>query len=198
MITSEHAFVIDTSIDNVWKYVEDIRGWASIFPGHQDCTLINENDSQWTIKVSAAGVTRTDKVQVHVEQWDGPERVNFVFDVDDLPVEGNGSYIATSTGPNTTEVTLKVCIIGSGPMAPMWEAVGTPLLPEFVKTFASKLKAEVEFVTGVGTVSAADTGFMLPMMRGVIKSAYAAFSLWIKTLFGFGPKAINKEKEGTS
>ncbi|MAR90986.1 MAG: SRPBCC family protein [Pseudomonadota bacterium] len=198
MIANEHTFTIDTSIDRVWDYVEDIRGWASIFPGYQDCSLINDNDSEWTIKVSAAGVTRTDNVKVHVEQWNGPERVDFVFDVDDLPVEGNGTYTASACGTNQTEVTLKVCIIGSGPMAPMWEAVGTPLLPEFVKGFAAKLKAEIEYVTGVGTVSAAETAFALPVIKGVIRSTVAALTLWIKGLLGFAPKHIEKEKEGTS
>lgn len=196
MIESEHSFVIDTSIENVWNYVEDIRGWASIFPGHQDCTLINDDDSEWTIKVSAAGVTRTDKVKVHVEKWDGPENVNFVFDVTDLPVEGNGTYLATKKSTNETEVTLKVCIIGSGPMAPMWEAVGTPILPEFVKAFAAKLKAEIEFVTGVGTVSAAETGFALPMFLGVVKSLVTALRMKLKSLFGMTPKVIDKGKEG--
>ncbi|MGC1506926.1 SRPBCC family protein [Ketobacter sp.] len=193
MITSKHTFVINTSIDNVWKYVEDIRGWASIFPGHQSCNIINENDSEWVIKVSAAGVTRTDTVQVCVEQWDGPERVNFVYNVDDLPVEGKGVYSARSVGAHETEVTLDICIIGSGPMTAMWEAIGAPLLPQFVKAFATKLKAEVERVAGVGTASAADTGFAIPMATGLVKSTFAALRIWIKNLFGWSPKTDTKD-----
>ena len=197
MIANEYRFVIDTSIDKVWNYVEDIKGWAEIFPGYQDCVLIDADHSQWTIKVSAAGVTRTDTVQVHVDEWSGPEQVLFRFDVDDLPVEGNGSYIASAKSPNETEVVLKVCIIGSGPMAPMWEAVGTPMLPEFVKGFATKLKNEIEFTSGVGTTSAADTAFAMPMIKGVIKSSFMALWFWLKSLFGLGSKAT-KEKEGAS
>ena len=196
MIANEHTFVIGTSIDKVWNYVEDIRGWASIFPGHQDCKLINDNDSEWTIKVTAAGVTRTDKVQVHVEEWDGPERVNFVFNVDDLPVEGNGTYVAKKISDNETEVLLKVAIIGSGPMAPMWEAVGTPLLPEFVKTFAEKLKAEIELAAGVGTKSADDIGFVVPMVKGVVKSTFAAIVMWFKGLLGLNSRNMDKENKG--
>ena len=195
MIASEYRFVIATSIDKVWGYVEDIKGWAEIFPGYQDCVLMDDDHSQWTIKVSAAGVTRTDKVQVHVEEWAGPEQVRFRFNVDDLPVDGNGSYIATAKSPNETEVVLKVCIIGSGPMAPMWEAVGTPMLPEFVKGFANKLKNEIEYTAGVGTTSAADTAFALPMIKGVLKTSLMALWLWIRNLFR--PKH-SKEKERVS
>ena len=199
MIANEHSFLVQTSIKDVWDYVENIPGWASIFPGHQNCELINEDDSVWTIKVSAAGVTRTDKVKVHVEKWDKPQQVDFVFDVDDLPVEGNGTYVAIAKSSNETEVTLRICIIGSGPMAPMWEAVGTPMLPEFVKAFATKLKAEIELAAGVGTASAADTGFALPMFKGMVKSLLAGFVLWLKGLVGLKPKHdISKEKEGAS
>ena len=197
MIASEHQFVIGTSIDKVWNYVEDIKGWAEIFPGYQDCMLIDDNHSQWIIKVSAAGVTRTDKVQVHVEEWSGPEQVLFRFDVEDLPVEGHGSYIASAISPNETEVLLKVCIIGSGPMAPMWEAVGTPMLPEFVKGFANKLKNEIEFTVGVGTTSAADTAFALPVIKGVLKSSLLTFWFWFRNLIRLGAKS-RKGKEGAS
>lgn len=197
MIANEYRFVINMPIDRVWSYVEDIKGWAEIFPGYQDCVLVDDDHSQWTIKVSAAGVTRTDKVQVHVHEWAGPEQVLFRFDVDDLPVEGNGSYSASAKSPNETEVLLKVCIIGSGPMAPMWEAVGTPMLPEFVKGFATKLKNEIEFNAGVGTTSAADTAFALPVIKGVIKSSLIGLWFWLKNLLV--PARKNpKEKEGTS
>ena len=194
MIQSEHTFVINTSIDQVWKYVNDIQGWASIFPGYQDCNLIDEDRTTWTIKVSAAGVTRTDKVQVHVEKWDGPTQVDFRFDVDDLPVEGNGAYIASAKSAHETEVSLKVCIIGSGPMAPMWEAVGTPMLPEFVKGFAAKLKAEIELVSGVGSVGAAETPMAMPMIKGMIQTLFAIFKSRIKALFGI---SSNKNNEGS-
>ncbi|MDY6921820.1 MAG: SRPBCC family protein [Pseudomonadota bacterium] len=204
MIANEQTFTINTSIDKVWNYVEDIPRWAAIFPGHQNCELLSEHDSTWTIKVSAAGVTRTDKVQVHVEEWAGPERVDFVFSVDDLPVEGNGSYLASSRSPLETDVTLKVCIIGSGPMAPMWEAVGTPMLPELVKTFAAKLTAEIEQAAGVENARTADNSFALSMFKGMVKSGFATLAFWLKRLFGLGnknsskDKISNKEKESSS
>jgi carbon monoxide dehydrogenase subunit G len=192
MIQDEQSITIDTSLENVWNYVQDIEGWASIFPGYQSCVLKNENDSEWTIKVSAAGVTRTDTVQVHVEKWNGPGSVEFVFAVDDLPVDGSGTYLAKSIGDNQTEISLQVCIVGSGPMAPMWEAVGTPLLPEFVKNFAMRLKAEIENVSGVGTTTAQDVGFAMPVFTGMVKSSFIALFQWLKNLVGLNSKQESK------
>jgi hypothetical protein len=35
-------------------------------------------------------------------------------------------------------------------MAPMWEAMGGPLLPKFAGAFAEQLKAEIEKTVGIG------------------------------------------------
>jgi hypothetical protein len=46
-----------------------------------------------------------------------------------------------------TEVTLKVRVQGSGPMAALWEAMSKPLLPQLAKSFAGQLKSEIEKAT---------------------------------------------------
>ena len=74
MIETEQSVEIDAAIGGVWDYVRDIRRWANLMPGLQDCAIIDENDSRWTLKVGVAGLVRTVKVDVHVEQWAGPER----------------------------------------------------------------------------------------------------------------------------
>jgi hypothetical protein len=97
---------------------------------------------------------------VHVEEWSEPERVVFSYKLEGDPVRGSGSYAACRKGVRQTEVALKVRVEGSGPMAPMWEAMSRPLLPQLAMSFADKLKAEIE--SGVGasgsqTAAAVDT-----------------------------------------
>jgi hypothetical protein len=60
------------------------------------------------------------------------------------PVQGSGSYTALQKSAGETEVALRVSVAGSGPMAPMWEAMSRPLLPQLAKSFAEKLKVEIE------------------------------------------------------
>jgi carbon monoxide dehydrogenase subunit G len=144
MIDATQSIEINASIDTVWEYIKDIRRWAVLFPGCRECTVIDEHDSKWTLKVGAGGLVRTVNVLVHVDLWAGPERVNFSFKLEGDPVEGGGSYCAVSRSDNTTEASLSVRVQGSGAMAPMWEAVSKPLLPTLAKSFASKLKAEIE------------------------------------------------------
>jgi hypothetical protein len=41
-----------------------------------------------------------------------------------------------------------VRVEGSGPMAPMWEAMGRPLLPQLAKAFAAQLRDKIEGASG--------------------------------------------------
>ena len=144
MIETERSILIDASIESVWDYVQDIRSWANLFPGCSDCTVVDANESRWTLKVGAAGLLRTVNVLVHIDQWAGPERVDFSYKLQGDPVEGGGSYIASRKAAAETQVTLTVRVAGSGSMAPMWEALSRPLLPQLAKTFAGRLKAQIE------------------------------------------------------
>ena len=149
MIETEQSIVIDAPIGGVWNYVQDMRRWASLFPGCRECDLIDRNDSRWVIKVGAGGLVRTVNVRVHVDRWAGPERVEFSYKLDGEPVEGVGTYTATAIDARQTRMSLKVRVCGSGPMAPMWEAVSRPLLPQLARAFAGKLKSEIEKSAGV-------------------------------------------------
>ena len=177
MIETEQSVVIDVPIDDVWDYVRDIRRWANMMPGLQDCAIINDDDSEWTLKVGVGGLVRTVKVLVHVDQWDGPGRVNFSYKLKGDPVEGGGNYIAAANGTNQTEVALTVRVAGSGPMAPMWEAMGRPLLTQFAKAFAGQLKVEIEKSVGaaapVGAESSA-SGSRAGLLRRMLRRIWQA------------------------
>ena len=72
---------------------------------------------------------------------------------------------------------------GSGPMAPMWEAMGGPVLPKFAMAFAEQLKSRIEEANGgVRPVAARATPF-------------AAFKAWLRKLWAsmFG-SPVNDER----
>lgn len=154
MIETEQTVTIRENIDTVWDFARDIRGWAGLMPGMQECEVIDDDNSRWILKVGVGGLVRTVKVQVHVDQWDGPGRVFFTYKLEGDPVQGGGAYHATARGPAETEVVLTVRVEGSGPMAPMWEAMGRPLLPQLAKGFAGQLRDKIEARAGDGSVAA--------------------------------------------
>ena len=144
MIATEQTVTIDAGIGAVWDHVSDIRRWATLMPGYRDCELIDADRSRWTLKIGVGALVRTVTVDVHVARWDGPEQVDFGYKLEGDPVEGTGTYRATANGPAATDITLAVQVEGSGKLAPMWEAMGRPLLPKFASGFANQLKAAIE------------------------------------------------------
>lgn len=154
MIQTEQTVTIDANIDRVWSYASDIQKWAAIMPGYRECEIIDADHSRWTLKVGVGGLVRTVKVAVHVTRWAGPEAVDFTFELEGDPVKGGGNYRATRKSATQTDLTLTVQVIGSGAMAPMWEAMGGPLLPKFAKGFAEQLKEAIEAQAGAAPVPA--------------------------------------------
>jgi carbon monoxide dehydrogenase subunit G len=144
VIETEQSISIGSGIEAVWDYVKDIRNWAGLMPGSQSCTVLNRDDSRWTLKVGAGGLVKTVVVLVHVEQWNAPAEVIFSYALQGDPVVGRGSYTAARISAHETEITLKLRVEGSGPMSRLWEAMSTPLLPQLAKSFSGRLKAEIE------------------------------------------------------
>ena len=172
MIEAEHSTAIHAHIDTVWDYVKDIQNWAVLFPGCSGCELLNDDDSRWTLKVGAGGMVKTVTVLVHVDNWAGPEAVDFSFMLEKEPVTGNGSFRAAATGKNETGICMRVQVAGSGAMAPMWEAMSKPLLPQLAKSFAAQLKAEIEQIPVVKT--------------SWLAAQLQQFKQWLRALLGTG------------
>lgn len=144
MISTTQTVTIDRPIADVWAFARHIEGWAQLMPGLQSCEEIDADHSRWVLKVGAGGMVRTVTVLVHVEHWDEPGGVRFSYTLDKDPVEGRGTYAARALEPGRTEVELSVEVSGSGPMAPMWEAMGKPLLPKLAAGFAAEFKQRLE------------------------------------------------------
>jgi carbon monoxide dehydrogenase subunit G len=178
MIETEQTIVIDAPIGAVWRYADDIAAWAKLMPGLQDCEILNGDDSRWTLKVGVGALVRTVTVSVHVDRWAAPGEVDFTYSLKGDPVQGAGTYRARSVNPQQTEIALGVTVIGSGPMAPMWEAMGKPLLPQFARAFAEQFKAEVE-----QAMAPEGAAVVLPdaAVRG---SQIARLIAWLRRLFG--------------
>ena len=175
MIETEQTATIHVGIDKVWDYVQDIARWAAIMPGYQTCEIIDAEQSRWTLKVGVGSLVRTVKVAVTVDEWAGPGTVRFSYKLAGDPVQGGGTYTAIAKGADQTEIALRVQVEGSGPMAPMWEAMGKPLLPQFASAFAQQLKAEIEKACGVAVPATQKAGLFAAIAAWFGKSWRALF-----------------------
>lgn len=182
MIETEQTVTVDCGIEPTWAYAKDFTRWANIMPGYQSCEIADADNSRWILKVGVGGLVRTVKVQVMVLEWAGPERVDFSFKLEGDPVSGSGSYLAAAKGSAQTEMTLRVRVEGSGPMAPMWEAMSGPALPKFAKAFAEQLKGRIEEFNGMESPKSA---------APVRKIGLVRFAAWLRSIWNriFGRQA---------
>lgn len=162
MIETTQGTVIAAPIGAVWEHVSNISVWAPLMPGMQTVEMIDADHSRWVLKVGVGGLVRTVKVDVTVDRWAGPGEVDFTYALTSDPVRGSGTYRAVAQGAGETAIELHVKVEGSGPMAPMWETMGRPVLPQLAKAFASALKTQIEaaaspvVAAGPATVSLLD------------------------------------------
>ena len=156
MIQTTQTVAVAAPIDETWTFAKDVERWAEIMPGYQQCDLRDADHSTWVLKVGVGAMVRTVTVDVHVTRWAGPEAVDFDFALKGDPVTGSGTYRAEAANKSETSVTLAVRVCGGGPMAPMWEAMGGPLLPKFARGLAEDLKARIEAQRGEPSATAID------------------------------------------
>lgn len=177
MIETVQTVTVAAPLAACWDYARDVQRWAGIMPGYQSCDIADADNSLWTLKVGVGGLVRTVKVAVHVGRWAGPEAVDFAFRLQGDPVQGSGSYRARALDAGSCEITLAVEVHGSGPMAPMWEAMGGPVLPRFARGFAEELKARIEAQAGGGAVTP---------VPAPSPSLLARVLAWLRGLIGHG------------
>lgn len=144
MIEHELRLGIDAPNETVWAYVSDMANWAASMPGYREFEVIDEANTRWTLKVGVAALVRTVNVLVRIDRWDGPDRVDFTYRLDNDPVDGAGSYTAHPRADGGTDIALAVTINGQGPMAPAWEALARPILPKLARGFAETLRDRIE------------------------------------------------------
>ncbi len=177
MIETEQTVLIRTGIAEAWDFARDIRRWAGLVPGMQSCDVIDDDNSRWVVKVGVGGLVRTVTAEVHVQRWDEPGAVDFTYKLKGDPVTGGGTYRASVT-QGGTEVALNLRVEGTGPMAPMWEAMGRPLLPQLAKSFAAQLKAGIEQSAGAQPVTDAPK-----------RSLWTVIRAWLGKLVGQGKQS---------
>jgi carbon monoxide dehydrogenase subunit G len=156
--------------------VTNIRNWAELMPGLQSCDIVGDDDSHWVLKVGVGALVRTVKVNVHVDRWDGPERVLFTFRLQGDPVAGGGSYVAAPTSGSAVDMTLSLRVEGTGPMAPMWEAMAGPLLPKFALAFAQQLAEGIEQANAVAAQSRVDRPTALSKLVALLHKAWRSLT----------------------
>jgi carbon monoxide dehydrogenase subunit G len=144
MIETDHTFLIDAPIGEVWAHAGDIGNWASSMPGYESFEAVDDLRSRWVLKVALGALTRRVPLQVTITERREPEHIRFELRGISDPVEGRGTFTAWREGAQRTSVVVSLSIWGSGPMAATMEAMSRPVVPRMTRVVSDAFKAAVE------------------------------------------------------
>lgn len=149
MISTDHNFVVNAEIADVWVYVSDIGNWAASMPGYQSFEAVDELHSKWILKVALGALTKTVGLKVTITERREPEFISFTLTGETEPVEGQGTFVASPMQSSKTSVVVTLSIAGNGPMAATMEAMSRPVVPRMTRMVSESLKDAIELsVTG--------------------------------------------------
>jgi carbon monoxide dehydrogenase subunit G len=144
MIETDHTFVVEASIGDVWAYASDIGNWASSMPGYESFEAIDDQRSSWVLKVALGALVRRVELDVTITEMDEPDRISFELRGGRDPVAGRGTFVAAPEGPRQTSVVVSLAIWGSGPMAASMEAMSRPVVPRMTRVVGDSFKSAIE------------------------------------------------------
>ncbi len=93
--------------EQVWEFVRDMNNWAPFLTGYQRHEILSDTDSIWTLKGDVGVLARMVRLQAHVTDWSGPDRVAFTLTGLNEQVDGGGELVmsdAASARPSAAIV----------------------------------------------------------------------------------------------
>jgi carbon monoxide dehydrogenase subunit G len=187
---AEYSTTTPLPVDAIWRFVEDIDNWARFVTGYQRHERQSDVDSTWTLKGDLGVMARTLTFQVHVTEWNGPQRVAFELRGVNEPMQGGGSFTIESAaaaadpaaaaeprgvlmrwlealwrrllraiggavereapprGAALARLTFRLRLDPGGPMAPMVNAMITPMMRPAAEDLANRILAHLEAPEG--------------------------------------------------
>ena len=89
----EYSTTLTLAPETVWEFVKDMNNWAPFLTGYQKHEILNDTDSIWTLKGDVGVLARMVRLQAHVTEWNGPERVSFTLTGLNEQVDGGGTLV---------------------------------------------------------------------------------------------------------
>jgi carbon monoxide dehydrogenase subunit G len=136
---------IDVTRDEAWRFLLNIRNWASLFPGYQGIQILNDDDSLWRVKGDVGILTKLVTFRCHVTRWVEEEYVEFQLDCVEEKVSGFGN-VSVAANAGTTELELFLSFNGAGMLGPVVNALLRKVLPKMTSDFSASLKSKMELV----------------------------------------------------
>ena len=92
MPVAEYSTSTKLPIETIWDFVKEMDNWADLVTGYQSHEKQSDEDSTWMLKGDLGPMSRMLKLQVHITEWRGPERVTFELKGINENMDGHGIF----------------------------------------------------------------------------------------------------------
>ena len=116
----QYSTTMSLTREAVWDFVKDMNNWAPFLTGYQRHEILSDTDSIWTLKGDVGVLARVVRLQAHVTDWSGPERVAFTLTGLNEQVDGGGELVMSDA---TTSAPVSAPMVKRGFFAKMIEAL---------------------------------------------------------------------------
>ena len=96
MAVAEYSTSTKLPIETIWDFVKEMDNWADLVTGYQSHEKQSDEDSTWVLKGDLGPMSRMLKLQVHITEWSGPERVTFELKGINELMDGHGTFEMSS------------------------------------------------------------------------------------------------------
>lgn len=142
MPKAEKTFMVARPIDTVWDFLSDLVKVGSCLPGCESVKVLNDTESEWTIKVKLGPVTKTIQARAQTTENTPPHRAAFIADAQELHMEG--SLDLRSVSPGETEVVYRSIAKAKGPLEKLLEQIVASRLDGDAEAFVNNVRTKIE------------------------------------------------------
>ena len=104
--------VMNLSPERIWDFVQDMNNWAPFMTGYQSHEIKTDRHSVWILKGDVGVLSRTVHLDVHITEWNGPERVSFTLEGLNESVNGDGTFTMAPFKPDDEATTVPATSTG--------------------------------------------------------------------------------------
>lgn len=141
MPSAEKVFVVPRPIGEVWDFLSNMVNVGSCLPGCEKVEVLNDTESDWTVKVKLGPVSKTIHARSQTTESVPPNRAAFVAESPELHLEGTLDLVAIS--PQETQVTYRSTARAKGPMEKLLEQIVASRLHGDAEAFADNVRARL-------------------------------------------------------
>ncbi|MDO8691651.1 MAG: SRPBCC domain-containing protein [Dehalococcoidia bacterium] len=142
MAKAEKVFIVAKPLDEVWAFLYDMEKVGSCLPGCEKVQVLNELESEWTIKLKIGPISKTILARARTTESSAPSHAAFVVEAPEMQMEG--SLDLRSVSPDQTEVTYRSNAKARGPLEQLLEQIIAGRLGADAETFANNVRLKLE------------------------------------------------------